>query len=255
MGFKTYGQFIHNGSWEKRNPENSQVECLLTEHANGMLIMNDTLSPEALAQADWCLANNLEVIWAVSHFSVPSGAFIAKVAKYTPNISVGYEPPYEFFDLQNPVDLFNRMTTVARTRGYTWVCPVTHTTLVYDYANGAKLRDAMVATGTAGICFCGYMIAAYLFNIQNKLPKSTSTLTGLRLNADFGLTVEGFAEYLAPLNIMSGTGRQPGVNAGMRVLLERLGFKSMVCEIPFSLATEPAEVDTTVPAKYPVACA
>ena len=251
MSFKNYGQYIHNGSWEKRHPENDQVDCLLTEKADGMLIMNDALSPEALAKADWCLANNLEVIWAVSNFGVPSGEFIAKVAKYTPNISVGYSPSFEFFDMKNPVDLFNRMMTVARTRGYTWVCPVTHTTLVYDYANGAKLRDAMVANNVMGICFCGYMIAAYLFNVKDRMPNEKTTLSGLRLHDDFGLTVEGFTEYLAPLNMLSGVGLQHGVKAGIRPLLERLGFKGMVCRVPFSLAEEPTEV-LPIPVQYPV---
>ena len=149
---------------------------------------------------------------------------------------------------------------VAEEIGFTWVCPVTHRTIMHDYGGSWALRNML--GDTLCFCLCGYVIAGYAYGDpyiphQGYLAATRgvvhTSLAGMNLHKRFNFTIERFREYLSPMRMLTGCGWQPGIDAGIRHYTRKLGFKGWVSGMPFDFGREtPVVLDE--PKEYPEQC-
>ena len=213
------------------------LQTIVDANCDGIIIQNDAADCVSLAAAKWLKDQGKEVIWYASRFSVLERPFLQRVSRVTLDIAYGYAPNYEFKELADPLNLFKRLKQVEIHRGnIRWWCPLNPLVLVNDYHGDRKLRDVLLSTQTPCLLVGGHVLLAYLFNDMKRFPGvDMSSLFGLKLNADYGMTLEGLAGYLDGLTMITGTGGQTGYAAGAFDYAEKAGFTGAMIQLPFDL--------------------
>jgi hypothetical protein len=233
-----YG-FISHITEAQRNAYDKNAALLSLEHTTDLAIADDSCSQQTCELLDAYSKTGRKSVLVVKDFHTLTNNFRAAMSPHVDRVSFGYATSYEVNQPEKPVELFTRLKVVEQARKwFKYYCPINTLTLVHDFKGDWALRNEIVRTQTPCFCFGGYQLAAYVFSIQNSLPfMDRSFLTGLRLHADFGLTVERLREYLQPMQMIAGAGGQMGLDTGMRWCLAELGFGGVMVSPPFNLGS------------------
>lgn len=136
---------------------------------------------------------------------------------------------------------------MADRHGIDIIPTITHRSICLDLTRKPKdqFRTTMIERNLSGICLCGMVLCGYIYADPDIPHQGFSkearggkwqSLAGRDLHREFGLSYERLSEYLHGMTVMTGVGGQAGIEAGMLVYAQMVGFKGIVCRPPFSLA-------------------
>lgn len=249
-GEQIYG-IIDRGQISRPDFSYSRLDCLISDHANGLLLLDPILDGKHVEMGDWCRQAGLDLIIGFTDNPLqPNLERLEKALTITKKLAIGNTHLNEWVGRRNDVTTFKRM---GDRYGFEWVSLLTHHSLLVNLRKGESFRRAMGET--LCMCLCAYVIAGYLYD-EPRIPHMgrETTLGGKNLHKEFGVTIENLRALVEPMNMLSGAGWQPGLDVGSRVYAQELGFKGMVIGMPFKLAGTEQVVIKPKPEVYPERC-